>query len=173
MGFCASAPVFHGPSVLYGRWPACPNQRRHASPPTLLPPPLHPNASGDSKQSRQIIEGGAADKPAGDARAQGKAELVCPAAAAAPPLKLAHHQSKSCSGRAGGAVHSGGRVSPRLCFRALCFLCFPAGLLSSHEHLLGCALDSNHKKTMNEGPKVILTALVQEKAGKQTTDKSL
>ena len=26
---------------------------------------------------------------------------------------------------------------------------------------------------MNEGPKVILTAVVQEKAGKQTTDKSL
>ena len=124
------------------------------------PLPLHPSASGDSKQSRQIIEGGAADKPAGDARAQGKAKLVCPAAAAAPPLKLAHHQSKSCSGRAGGAVHSGRRVSPRLCFCArcfcvspcfcfcaLCFLFFPAGLLSSHEHLLGCALDSNHKKS--------------------------
>ena len=133
-------PVFHGPSVLYGRWPACPNQRRHASPPPLLPPPLHPNASGDSKQSRQIIEGGAADKPAGDARAQGKAELVCPAAAAAPPLKLAHHQSKSCSGRAGGAVHSGGRVSPRLCFCARCFCASPC-LLQSPQ--LGCSHDMN------------------------------
>ena len=98
-------------------------------PVALTSAPLHPNASGDSKQSRQIIEGGAADKPAGDARAQGKAELVCPAAAA-PPLvrgKLAHHQSKSCSGRAGGAVHSGGRVSPCLCFCALCFFVSPLG----------------------------------------------
>ena len=113
-----------------------------------------------NSRGRSSKEAKAADKPAGDARAQGKAELVCPAAAAAPPLKLAHHQSKSCSGRAGGAVHSGGRVSPRLCFcalcfcvsprlcfSALCFLFFSAGLRSSHERLLGCDLDSNHKKS--------------------------
>ena len=117
----------------------------HCCPP-LPSTQMHPviqNSRGRSSKEAQLTSQLVTLAPK-----EGKAELVCPAAAA-PPLergKLAHHQSKSCSGRAGGAVHSEGRVSPCLCFCALCFFCFSAGLFSSHEHLWGCALDSNHKK---------------------------
>ena len=107
----------------------------HCCPPSSPPTQMHPviqNSRGRSSKEAQLTSQLVTLAPK-----EGKAELVCPAAAA-PPLergKLAHHQSKSCSGRAGGAVHSGGRVLSMLVF--LCSVFFVLPRSSHHMNICG------------------------------------
>ena len=143
-------PVFHGPSVLYGRWPACPNQRRHASPPTLLPPlpstQMHPviqNSRGRSSKEAQLTSQLVTLAPKERLSSCVLLQLLLLLRGASSPTT-----SRSHAVAAQGAPCTVGGVFLHACVSVLCvFFVSPLGCShSSHEYLWGCALDSNHKK---------------------------